>query len=153
MSPSEPDFYGALEVVARHCELHGAAAFKVGRGLQGLSRPDKCVIYYPTHAAALSAAADLAWRLQECEGQGVPFTQNVGPTLVVSVGQDPPEEEFWSSMAPRSWRSWVTHRLAASLITADESNSPLTAWEFALIRIRLDGVNPESWSPDSASWD
>jgi hypothetical protein len=52
-----------------------------------------------------------------------------------------------------SWRLWVTNRLAIALLAARRSPlRAMTAWEFAVVRLELDGVDIATWAPAAAVW-
>jgi hypothetical protein len=118
-------------------------SFKVGRGIEGLLRPDKIVAYFDDRAHMAAAAAALERSLLECPAQGVPFTTEVGGNGLLSSGVDPPP----GSVAV-SWRSWVTKRLAASL-AAPLAGSPEVRVAGALADICLAGIDPETWQPNA----
>lgn len=118
-------------------------SFKVGRGIEGLLRPDKIVAYFDDRAHLAAAAAALEQSLMECPVQGVPFTAEVGGNGLLSSGVDPPP----GSVAV-SWRSWVTKRLASSL-TARVAEHPEVRVAGALADMRLAGVDPQSWQPNA----
>ncbi|HSF38683.1 MAG TPA: hypothetical protein VLT87_02755, partial [Thermoanaerobaculia bacterium] len=75
----------------------------------------------------------------------------------LSWGVDPPAEERSAFGDGReSWRFWLTHRLARALLAgkaagkaAGESVEP---WRFALERLRLEGVDTDSWTPGALLW-
>ena len=52
-----------------------------------------------------------------------------------------------------SWRVWVAQRLAWFLLGARRTGeSGLEPWRFALERVRLEGVDTETWAPGAALW-
>jgi hypothetical protein len=60
------------------------------------------------------------------------------------MGED--AEAPWSG--DRSWRAWLTHRLASALAqAAREQAADVPAWQFAMDRVSLDGVNVAEWIP------
>jgi len=120
-------------------------SFKVGRGIEGLLRPDKVIAYFDSGDDLAQVAAVLARVLFRCPAQGVPFTADIAGDGLLSWGVDPPVGH-----AALSWRSWVTKKLAASLagrraMAADDSVAA------TLADIRVAGVDPERWlvSPDA----
>jgi hypothetical protein len=119
------------------CEVR---SFKVGRGIEGLLRPDKIVAYFEDHAHMEDVAVALGRALAGCPAQGVPFTAEAGGDGLLSSGVDPPAGEA------TSWRAWITKRLAASL-TAPRVSDPVAA---ALADLRAAGVDPDRWLPGSA---
>ena len=64
----------------------------------------------------------------------------------------------WLSwMGRESWRLWLTNRLANALLTAkrtpaSSSASSLRPWQYALERLRLEGVDTSSWTPADRLW-
>ena len=116
-------------------------SFKVGRGIEGLLRPDKIVAYFDDRAHMADVAALLGRLLRGCPAQGVPFTADAGADGLLSSGVDPPAAD-----AAASWRSWVTKRLAASL-TARRGTPGVDPVAAALADIRTAGVDPDRWLP------
>ena len=148
LSP-HPDFarqaFDALAQVAAAC---GAYAFKTGKEINGLLRPDKMVIYFHDREPLQEMARELEARLNGCPAQGVPFTAQLGAGPLLSWGVDPPEETAAPAwMRRESWRLWVTNRLAAALLTARNGGRALEPWRFAMERLRLEGVNTDLWTP------
>jgi hypothetical protein len=118
-------------------------SFKVGRGIEGLLRPDKVVAYFEDRAHLEAVAGALEWALRGCPAQGVPFTTEAGGNGLLSSGVDPPP-----GSTATSWRSWVTKRLAASL-TARRATPREDPVAVALADIRLAGVDPARWLPNA----
>jgi hypothetical protein len=116
-------------------------SFKVGRGIEGLLRPDKIVAYFDDRAELDAVAAALARALDACPAQGAPFTSDLAGDGLLSWGIDPPP-----GSEAVSWRSWVTRRLASS-ITARRSGSAAERVDAALADIRAAGVDPQCWAP------
>lgn len=116
-------------------------SFKVGRGIEGLLRPDKIIAYFEDHAHMVDAADVLGRSLRGCPAQGVPFTAEVGGNGLLSCGVDPPAGDVAAS-----WRSWITKRLADSL-TAQRGTGRVDLVTAALADIRLAGVDPDFWRP------
>ena len=148
-----PEALGAVIDVLGDTE---ARHFKVGADLKGVLRPDKLVAYFAGREALLAAVEALRSRLGGMPSQGVPFTAEAAGRLL-SWGADPQEiSSGWGS----SWRQWLTQRLAAALIDGRNAAAGALAgappgvfepWRFALERIRLEGVDPETFSP-TADW-
>ena len=126
----------------------GACAFKVGKDLSGILRPDKFVAYFPDFEEVQRVAGDILAELSGCPSHGVPFTAEIG-TPLVSWGIDPPTEDdapVWLSR--QSWRLWVTNRLAAALLaTRQNTSTGIEPWRFAIERLRLEGVDTDTWTP------
>jgi hypothetical protein len=135
-----------------------ADQFKVGADAGGLLRPDKIVAYFPSYERLAAAAASVLARLDGVPAQGVPFTAEIGGGGLLSWGVDPPDGERSVLGGGReSWRVWVAHRLAWALLAArGTADSPeetrIEPWRFALERVRLDGVDTETWTPSAALW-
>ncbi len=146
ISPRPEALSDAFPKIARrlvHCEVR---SFKVGRGIEGLLRPDKIVAYFDDRAHLEEVAKSLDKALRDCPVQGVPFTAQTGSTGLISAGVDPPA----GAMAA-SWRSWVTQQLAASLIvTPDNQGTDRAA--AALANIRQAGADPVRWVPLTANF-
>jgi hypothetical protein len=141
-----PESFGAiLEALA----AARAPQFKVGADAWGLLRADKIVAYFPSFELLAAAADALASRLSGMPAQGVPFTSEIGGDGLLSWGVDPPREE--SATGGESWRLWLTHRLARALISA-RSAGATEPWRFALERIRLEGVDTDTWTPGAMLW-
>jgi hypothetical protein len=126
-----------------------APQLKIGADAAGLLRPDKLVAYYPSFERLAAAAEAVAERLAGTPAQGVPFTSEIAGGGLLSWGVDPPPDGSWSG--GESWRLWLTHRLAVALLAgknAEGSNiADIEPWHFALERLRLEGVDTDSWTP------
>lgn len=131
-----------------------ASQFKVGWDAGGLLRPDKIVSYFPSWERLAEAAGAVLERLEGVPAQGVPFTAEIGGDGLLSWGVDPPEAERSALGGGReSWRVWVAQRLAWSLLAARRAGEGgLEPWRFALERVRLEGVDTETWTPSAALW-
>jgi hypothetical protein len=141
-----PESFGAiLEALA----AARAPQFKVGADAWGILRADKIVSYFPSFELLAAAADALASRLSGMPAQGVPFTSEIAGDGLLSWGVDPPREE--SAAGGESWRLWLTHRLARALISARSTESA-EPWRFALERVRLEGVDTDTWTPGAMLW-
>ena len=130
-------------------------AFKVGRDLPGVLRPDKFVIYAPSLDVLERLRTALVPVLDGLDAQGVPFTAPVDQAGLLSWGVDPPESESVSWSQKTSWRRWLTERLAVALLVArgaGRSTGDPEPWRFALARVDLDGVDTRTWLPTGAAW-
>jgi hypothetical protein len=129
-----------------------AGQFKIGAGAAGLLRPDKIVAYFPSFERLEEAARAVESRLGGVAAQGVPFTSEIGGDGLLSWGMDPPvtERDPWGGR--ESWRLWLTHRLARALIAARSSGEEVEPWRYAVERLRLEGVDPGSWTPAASQW-
>jgi hypothetical protein len=138
---------------------HRGGSFKVGGDAAGLLRPDKLVLYFGDPEELQAVAAELGRRLAGAPTQGVPFTAEIGGDGLLSWGLDPPAAEPrlpWEAAV--SWRLWVVRRLAAALVAArgEDPDSAAGAgppadrpapWQFALARLRHEGIDVDRWTP------
>jgi hypothetical protein len=134
-----------------------ALQLKVGADAEGLLRPDKCVAYFSSSDALRHAADALAPRLDGCPAHGVPFTAALDDEGLLSWGVDPPASQHLLNWQPReSWRFWLTNRLANALLTAKRASvtsaTRYPPWQYALERVRLEGVDTTSWTPTDTLW-
>jgi hypothetical protein len=127
-----------------------AHAFKIAADVGGLHRPDKLVAYFDDRADLQQAAERVGAALAACPAQGVPFTADAGGDGLVSWGMDPPPD---GGTAGESWRSWLAGRLALAMVAARRDPAAGVApADFALERIRLEGVDPRTWAPIALPW-
>ncbi len=152
VSPKCDDLRDVLPIVIEVANLHGAISFKLGRGVAGLMRPDKLVVYFADAQAADDAAGALVDRLCGVPAHGVPFTAAVDPEGLVARGIDPPRDALVVAWQGPSWRRWVTDRLALGLVDAAPLPSLAETTRFALERLRLDGVDPHTFRPAPWLW-
>jgi hypothetical protein len=143
VSPRPEALVDAFPHLVRELVRFDVRSFKIGRGIEGLLRPDKIVAYFENHAHMEAVAGALDRALWGCPVQGVPFTTEAGGNGLLSSGVDPPPGN-----TATSWRAWVTKRLAASLTArrATPHEDPVSA---ALADIRLAGIDPECWRPNA----
>lgn len=128
-----------------------ARQFKVGENAAGLLRADKIVAYFPTFERLAEAAEAVVTRLAGAPAQGVPFTSEIGGDGLLSWGMDPPRSErAWS--AGESWRAWLAHRLARALLAGRDAGEGIEPWRFALDRLRLEGIDTDTWTPGALLW-
>jgi hypothetical protein len=152
VSPHPLHMREAFEETVKILADLGVHAFKVGRDIFGLLRPDKMMIYFTTLSDLKAAAEHLSYRLRRIPAHGVPFTSPLDAKGLLSWGMDPPEQVALFSGQRLSWRRWLIDRLASALILASQSGSTLEPWQFAKERIRLEGVDPASWTPPVTLW-
>lgn len=116
-------------------------SFKIGRGIEGLLRPDKLIAYFD-HPDQMSGVAHvLKRRLRGCPAQGVPFTCEIGGDGLLSSGVDPPP-----GTVVTSWRAWVTACLANALTSRRHRDSADIATA-ALDDLRAAGIDTMHWRP------
>jgi hypothetical protein len=137
-----PDAFGAI--AGALAETRGVKAFKVGAEVAGLCRPDKLVAYFDRLDDVREGAERIRARLDGCPAHGVPFTAAITLDGLLSWGTDPPVS------GQVSWRLWVSERLAEYLEDAAGEAEP---WHYALERLRLAGIDTETWVPTSDMWD
>jgi hypothetical protein len=143
-------FQAAVEVLT---EVH-AATFKIGKDVYGMLRPDKLVAYFGSLDEVHGTAERLRRRLKGLPAQGVPFTADVDGEGLLSWGLDPPRGEHLLAWQGPSWRRWITDRLAVALLSAKvAAPGPLAPWQFALERLRLEGIDTTTWSPARNLWE
>lgn len=126
----------------------GPFSMKVGRTLAGTLRPDRIVAYFTTQRRLDQTATRLSRTLAGVPAVGVPFTASCEPDGLLSWGADFPVTTDLPELArERSWRGWLTIRLASALAVALASGAddPVTC---ALDRVSLDGVDTHRWTAD-----
>ncbi|HEY0558447.1 MAG TPA: hypothetical protein VGG20_29620 [Thermoanaerobaculia bacterium] len=151
ISPAPEALAASFGAVLEALAAGKAAQFKIGAGAAGLLRPDKIVAYFPDFERLAAAAEAVSSRLAGVPAQGVPFTSEIGGDGLLSWGMDPPVAERGVQGGRESWRLWLTHRLARALLSARAAATP-EPWRFALERVRLEGVDTESWTPAASLW-
>jgi hypothetical protein len=126
-----------------------ATQFKIGAELGGLLRPDKLVSYFPDKEALRTAAQALLPIVADRTVHAVPFSAEIAAAGALSWGIDP-ETAWFGNRA--SWRQWICEKLAAALVTSRHSDvRDLEPWQFALERLRLEGVDTETFMP-TGNW-
>jgi hypothetical protein len=156
VSPACDQLRDAVQAIAEVIANSNAEQWKIGKGIHGLLRPDKIVIYLNSFADLQEIAVRLMDRLSGCEAHGVPFTAELAGNGLLSWGIDPPSE---ANNAPwfegGSWRSRLCDRLAMALIQAGQSTETKSTGNtnhdetvrFALQRLRLEGIDTSTWTP------
>lgn len=152
ISPHPTDVKKAFMGTVRLLVKNKFSAFKVGASKYGILRPDKMIVYFSSFSDLKSFSDQLHVLLEGIRAQGVPFTAILDYKGLLSWGMDPPAYMKLLPWDGPSWRRWLTNRLASSLIQASNTNCQLEPWEFALKCIKLDGVNPITWIPDTNLW-
>lgn len=141
VSPKPEALVDSFPRIAEAFVQSDVRSFKIGRGIEGLLRPDKIIAYFEDKAHMQQVAGVLGPLLHGCPAQGVPFTAEVGGNGLLSCGVDPPADDVAAS-----WRSWVTKRLADSLII-QRSKGCVDLVTATFADIRLAGVDPDLWAP------
>lgn len=154
ISPRPHDIANAFSIVVERLGRRPGVQFKIGRNAEGLMRPDKVVAYFDSLDALLDAATDLASALAGISAHGVPFSAEITPDGLLSWGMDPPHADRVLTWQPaESWRLWVVRRLANAMVAAQCSPElSLPPWQFAVERLRREGVDTERWTPSAAIW-
>lgn len=138
-----------LPVLAEALAAGEALQFKIGTDLDGFLRPDKLVAYFPNKETLSAAAQALLPILSNRAVHAVPFSAEIAASGALSWGMDPDNAWFGDRM---SWRQWICEKLAAALIAARSSAAGTVApWQFALERLRLEGVNTGTFMP-TGNW-
>jgi len=153
VSPQCEHLADAVRATASVLGRRRAARFKVGRDLAGIVRPDKLVAYFSQLEELTETADELLVRLRGMPVHGVPFTSEIGGSGLLSWGMDPPRELQvldWQTLT--SWRVWLVGRLAVALLAARAYAGSLPPWQFAIDRVRLEGVDPQTWTPQQSLW-
>jgi len=156
VSPTVPALPDVLRVVVSTLAAHGPTTFKIGSDIHSLFSPDKLVVYFFEPGLLDVVADELRRVLDGTAAHGVPFTASLESQGLLSRGVDPPHRtKTLSWRETESWRLWVTNRLAVYLLTAKATRSSVTAIsaaDFAIARLRLDGVDTSTWSPVATDW-
>ena len=156
VSPSPANLREALRVVVGALIADGPMTFKIGGDVHSLFRPDKLVVYFHEAGRMDIVANRIRRGLEGIPAHGVPFTESLDSEGLLSRGVDPPRgTKVLSWRNSESWRLWVTNRLAVYLLTAratGAADSTMTAADFAIARLRLDGVDTNTWFPVATEW-
>jgi hypothetical protein len=145
-------------MAVRAMKRAGCEHFKIGRRGEGVCRPDKMVAYFASldqlrACASLIEADLLASDVDPRSAHGVPFTASIDAAGFLSWGMDPPElGHVTASFEHQSWRQWVASRVAIAVLSAKGAANPTGVVPFVLERVRLDGIDPDTWAPNLAIW-
>jgi hypothetical protein len=141
-----------LPVLGQVLTAAGARHFKVGPNAAGLLRPDKIVVYAEDYAELDAIGRSLSVGLAGIPAHGVPFTAQVDRDGLLSWGVDPGPDAGPLGDGPESWRWSVARRLGEYLRAADRAGlRRFHPAEFALSRLRLDGIDIRSFRPSHRS--
>ncbi|MFY9859798.1 MAG: hypothetical protein WBE15_14605 [Candidatus Cybelea sp.] len=124
----------------------GVTHFKVGSGAAGLLRPDKIVAYFPDFESLTGCARRLQAQLSGMAAHGAPFTAEIDAEGLLSWGMDPPSTSSEGNGIARSWRQWLTGHIARAILAGRAVQSPQPA-EYAMARVRLEGIDATTWTP------
>ena len=149
VSPTCAAVGSVLGLVVEAASRFGASHWKIGSDVYGLLRADKLILYFEHFTGLQEAAAYVTRRLNGCPSQGVPFTAELDARGLLSWGIDPPLETCsvpW--LEPESWRGHICNKLALALRLAKSAPpSGISPSRFAMLRLRLDGIDPDTWMP------
>ncbi len=113
------------------------------------------VIYFRQFADLREVALKIMNCLEGCAPHGVPFTAELAGAGLLSWGIDPPDEAHvlpW--LEGESWRGKVCNRLALALVQAGNEPDSSSAARFAIQRLRLEGIDTNTWTPTPGmAWD
>lgn len=151
VSPSSDKLREAFLPIVKAVAKSGAFHFKVGHDVYGILRPDKMVAYFRDFTELQAAAVELLAELSGCPSHGVPFTAELGADGLISWGIDPPSQGIFEPWVGReSWRGRICNLLAGALVLAQSSGQGEScATRFALDRIRLEGIDTDTWAPQA----
>lgn len=151
VSPTCDRLRGTFRAAVEALTDCGALAFKVGNDAYQLLRPDKFVAYFADFDQLAVAATRILHALEDCPAHGVPFTGDLGGGGLLSWGTDPAAGQPGVPWEDRgSWRTWVAGHLAAALVAA-RRRQEIEPWRFALARLAVAGVDPDTWTPIGAA--
>lgn len=147
-SPSWNATPDGLVEIAKSIHKTNALAIKFGRTIGEFLRPDKILLYFGSQWETDEACLNLASAFPDDIAQGVPFAESVAKGGLFAKGLDPEDARPLTWLPSESWRSRITNRLAVSLLHARTTKlDGIVDWEFALMRVREEGINPETWRP------
>lgn len=151
--PASARLAEAMPLVAEVCRAVDVPAFKVGTTLLGILRPDKLVVYVKDEPALWQVAGELSTALEGIEAQGVPFTASIDSAGLLSWAVDPADHAILGpDDQPWSWRTAVVGRLADAIAGAKGRGRDAVVANFALERLRLEGIEPIGWRPGEDWW-
>jgi hypothetical protein len=138
-----------LPSLVRELGCSEALQFKIGADLDGLLRPDKLIAYFPSKDALLTAAQALQPVVAKLTVHAVPFSAEIAGAGTLSWGIDPTNASDANRL---SWRQWICEKLADALTSArGRVAGDVTPWQFALERLRVEGIDTNTFMP-TGSW-
>jgi hypothetical protein len=155
ISPHPNDLAEMLPAIVQCFVNTQVPAFKLGIDGFGLLRPDKLIAYFSTYDALEETARSLEKVISGYPVQGVPFTAALTKNGILSWGIDPPvsgQIPGWRGI--ESWRVWIANLLARAILRAKAlGDRTMEPWQYALLRLRLEGVKIQTWLPAVSMWD
>jgi len=143
ISPMPEDLPATLQVTAQILSNFSGVSFKVGKGCEGILRPDKLVVYFDSLEILMDAATQLQQGLSNIRVHGVPFTSQFSQDGLISWGMDPKQIKT----ERQSWRQWIIEKLVEFMSTDQHSDIGPSRWKLALAQLELDGINPTTFRP------
>lgn len=149
VSPCSSGTGAACRVLLAEMERpDGPFSLKVAADPVSLLRPDRLIAYFTSKEACLATARRVAPLLAGMRPQGVPFTAALADGHLLSWGADPPAElAAGLPEEERSWRGWVTARMAEALVAEPADRAGRDRATAALARLALLGVDTAHWTP------
>jgi hypothetical protein len=153
VSPAANAVADVLPTILETLGRTDALVLKLGDSAYGLLRPDKLVAYFSDFRELEKAANALSTTHADVPAQGVPFTASLSEGGLLSWAIDPARGGTGPHDQLESFRSWITKRLACSLVQSRSgSDREVQAWEFALTRLRLEGIDTNTFAPVRLDW-
>lgn len=148
ISPTLDCFNTVFSIVIGFLALYPHLGFKISDSISGLCRPDKFVIYFESWTDLEESGSQLSRYLDGYPAQGVPFSSPLRSDGMLSWGIDPPADaSMLSDERGVSWRMLLTNRLAAALLAARQAPGCASEpWLYALLRLRIDGIDTDRWA-------
>lgn len=148
ISPALSCFPEVFEKTALLLSATKAKGFKTGADHQGMTRPDRFVIYFSLYSEMKAAAYLLNDALKEYPAHGVPFTATFNKKGIISWGIDPPAEDVIHQLEGGSWRAGIAERISSAIMQANASNlSKKASIDFVHQKLITEGVDPITWAP------
>ncbi len=157
VSPACDRLRETVQAIAESVAQSNAQQWKVGKGIHGLLRPDKMVVYFNQFADLQHVALKIISRLEGCPAHGVPFTAELAGAGLLSWGIDPAgDTSTLAWLSGESWRGKLCDRLAMAIVQTglqgrsapSSETAPIRdSVQFALHRLRLEGIDTGTWTP------
>lgn len=145
VSPDPRALPDVFQITVRTACAMDVPCLKIGSSVQDILRPDKLVLYLDTLDDVKRIAAELEPEIGGAASQGVPFTSELVPSGLISWAIDPPTEKETDLLGRYSWRTLVSECLARALVNTPAHVPHAEGVDFALKRLQLEGVDPDTW--------